>query len=106
MSVIARESLLIRRVHNTLINGEMNQVSKDTWLFIAIAFAWSWLLWLPQVLASAGWLDLSGAASSVLGTLALFGPRFAAFISLGRRKGQREARGLWTRSWDWRFDKC
>lgn len=80
-------------------------MKKDAWFFVAITFAWSWLLWLPQVLDSAGRLDLPGALSFTLGTLAVFGPGAAAFILVGRREGRQGARELWKRGWCCRFEK-
>jgi uncharacterized protein len=74
-------------------------------LFIAVTFAWSWLLWLPGVLATAGLIDLPAALLGALGAIAVFGPSVAAFGLTFRREGKPGVARLWQRGWDWRFGK-
>lgn len=91
--------------------------------FFVLAFAWTWLLWLPALWRSAvtgiplptidqglaAWRALAGAdlALAVLFQLAVYGPAVAALIVL-LRSGDRAALAAWTRSlvrwrvaWHW-----
>ena len=51
--------------------------------FFGLAFGWMWLINLPRVLASFGWMQIPALLSTVLGYLALFGPAVAAFTLTG-----------------------
>ena len=69
--------------------------------FFAITFGWSWSFWLPAVVATAGWVELPGAATSVLGVIAVFGPSVAAFGLTIRHEGRQAGLSLWQRGWSW-----
>ena len=67
--------------------------SRNLWLFFLIAFAWSWLFWMPEVL----W----GARLYV----APFGPTIAAFLLTCINQGRTGAKELLKRGLDFRFRK-
>ena len=60
--------------------------------FLVVAFVWSWMIWLPLVLATAGILPLEKDLVSALGLpvsiLAAFGPAVATFICLNTLHGK------------------
>ena len=62
-----------------------NQSNGRLVCFFALTFALSWLLWLPPLLASNGWVQLP-QFMGVLGMFAPFGPSIVAFWLTGRRK--------------------
>lgn len=70
-------------------------VGRDLTLFFVIAFVWSWLFWLPGVLASTGALALPGPLLFVLGWLGPFGPAVAAFSLTRARQGTAGVRQFW-----------
>lgn len=59
--------------------------------FFTVTFAWSWLLWLPLVLAGAGLLplkrDLVATLSTPVTIVAIFGPGLGALYCLKTRHG-------------------
>lgn len=63
----------------------------NIWLFLVITFSYSWLLWLPFVLAGFNIIHLSDSIVSLI-TLAValgaFGPMIAAVILNGRKQGK------------------
>ncbi len=61
------------------------------WAFLALSFGFTWLILLPGVLASLGWIALS-IPSVALIALGQFGPSLAAFILAWRSEGKR---GVW-----------
>lgn len=67
---------------------------KNLWLFFLITFAWSWLLWIPEVL----W------GSRLY--LAPFGPTIAAFLLTYINEGRNGAKNLLKRGLDFRFKKA
>jgi membrane protease YdiL (CAAX protease family) len=72
--------------------------------FFIITFAFSWILWLPQVLKFNGfpeWPDVVGLP----GMFAPFGPAFAAFLLVWRNEGKGGLKELWLRGWRLKFDK-
>ena len=72
--------------------------------FFAITFAFSWLLWLPQVLKFNGypeWPDIVGLP----GMFAPFGPAVAAFFLTWKVDGKAGMKTLWNRGWQLKFDK-
>jgi len=79
--------------------------SKNLGLFFLIAFAWSWLLLLPRILATGGWFTLPGWLSFFLSTIAAFGPFVAAFALTYLHEGQAGISSLWRRGWEYRFQK-
>ncbi|HOQ20733.1 MAG TPA: CPBP family intramembrane metalloprotease [Methanothermobacter sp.] len=70
-----------------------NKSEKDLYLFFIIAFAWSWLLWLPEVL----W--------GIRLYLAPFGPTIAAFILTYINEGLDGVGRLFKRGIDFSFEK-
>lgn len=76
-------------------NGKFRNLYK----FFLITFAWTWLLQVPRLLASAGWIDLPGWLSSTLGYLAVFGPSITGFTLTGLQSGKIGMRTLWRRGW-------
>ncbi len=80
--------------------------SQSPWLFVALTFAFSWLLLLPGVLASAGLLALpipTVALNYTLLTVAQFGPTLMAFVLTWRTDGRRGAGALLRRAWNVRI---
>jgi hypothetical protein len=73
-------------------------------LFVVLAFAISWLLWLPQVLDSNGWVQFPEFVG-ILGMLAPFGPFVAALWLTGRQSGGEGVTKLLKRGWSLDFDK-
>ena len=75
---------------------------RDVATFLVLAFAISWLLWLPQLVTSIGLVQLPEAVG-ILGMVAPFGPFMSAFWLTSRRGGRVAVKGLWKRGWslDW-----
>ena len=73
------------------------------WFFI-IAFAISWLLWLPQLLNSKDVVQLPEFVG-IFSMFAPFGPFIAAFALTARHSGRNGVRTLWRRGWTLTFDK-
>jgi membrane protease YdiL (CAAX protease family) len=88
-----------------MMRKEAHLARRGLIMFFLLTFIWSWLLWLPKVLGTAGKLTLSGPLNFILGTLAVFGPSVAAFSLTFAREGITGVRRLWKRGWDWRFRK-
>jgi membrane protease YdiL (CAAX protease family) len=88
---------------------------KNLFLFFAIAFAWSWLLWLPSVIISITdnrslmyWMyDVEMSVGlgliAIVGIFATFGPLVAAFTMTGLTEGREGVRRFWRRFWDVRL---
>jgi membrane protease YdiL (CAAX protease family) len=79
-------------------------VLRRTWAFFGLAFAISWLLWLPGVLRSNGFDNLPEIVG-LPGMFAVFGPAIAAFILIGRESGRAGVGRLLRRAIDARFNK-
>jgi len=97
----------------------MNEASRfepqKFYLYLLIAFGWSWLLWLPSVIITLTdnqslmywmhdvemtfWLGLIAIA----GIFSTFGPFVAAFTVTGLTEGREGVRRLWGRFWDARL---
>lgn len=64
----------------------MKKQAGFSYQFFVVTFIWSWLIWLPLVLAGAGILplgkDLLSALSMPVSILAAFGPAAGAFYCL------------------------
>ena len=62
------------------------------WRFFIITFLWSWLLWLPLVLANLGIIPVSSELllklTLPLAVIAAFGPLTGALFSIRREKGK------------------
>jgi hypothetical protein len=87
--------------------NRMNEIEKsknrDLLLFFILTFLWSWLLWFPQVLDSAGY-SIPGFLL-FLGNLAIFGPFFAAFLLTYLNNGKERVKILFKRGLNHRFNK-
>ena len=83
---------------------ETRQSPRKTVTFFVIAFAISWLLWLPQVLDSNGWVQLPEFVG-ILGMFAPFGPFVAAMWFTGRQGGLEGVKRLLERGWSLDFDR-
>ncbi len=79
------------------------RASQVTWFFV-LAFAISWLAWLPTMLDSTGVLDLPDAVG-ILAILGPFGPFVAALVMVRRGGRPRAVRELLRRGWSMDFDK-
>lgn len=76
------------------------------WLFILLAFGFSWLVWSPAVLATYGIIEapLPEDVFTVLLIFAgAFGPLVAALALTARHEGRAGVRGLLRRGWQWRI---
>ena len=72
--------------------------------FFFITFAFSWLLWLPQVLKFNGFPNLPDIVG-LPGMFAPFGPAIAAFYLVWRQDGKGGVKTLWLRGWRLNFKK-
>ncbi len=72
--------------------------------FFVLAFAISWLLWLPQVLDSSDLVQFPEFVG-ILGMFAPFGPFVAALWLTGRQGGLEGVKRLLRRGWSLDFDK-
>ena len=72
--------------------------------FFVITFAFSWLLWLPQVLKFNGYPELPDIVG-LPGMFAPFGPAVAAFLLVWRQEGREGVKALWLRGWQLNFRK-
>ncbi|MGD8402044.1 MAG: CPBP family intramembrane metalloprotease [Anaerolineales bacterium] len=83
----------------------MKEISnrKLTYFFI-FTFAFSWILWLPQVLKFNGFLGLPDIVG-LPGMFAPFGPAVAAFFLVWRDDGKEGVKVLWKRGWQQNFRK-
>jgi len=72
--------------------------------FLGVAFAFSWLLWIPALLKSNGYPDLPDIVG-LPAMFAPFGPAVAAFWLTWRQSGKAGAKQLWLRGWRLNFQK-
>lgn len=72
---------------------QINYQNRDLWLFFVIAFTWSWLFWMPEIL----W------GSRLY--LAPFGPTIAAFLLTIINEGRNGAKELLKRGLNFKFRK-
>ena len=82
-------------------------INKSLWLFFLLAYAFSWLFWIPQALAANG-MALPVWVSEFLASLfnpAAFGPLVAALVLAFLDEGWKGAIGLLKRGLDFRFKK-
>ena len=81
--------------------------NRQLWLFFAVTFAFSWLLWIPNALAAQG-VTLPAGLSRFLASPfnpAAFGPTLAAFLLTLLQQGGKGALQLLKRGIDLRFKK-
>jgi membrane protease YdiL (CAAX protease family) len=72
--------------------------------YFFITFAFSWILWVPQVLKFNGFPELPDIVG-LPGMFAPFGPAVAAFLLVWRQDGRTGVKALWQRGWRLNFDK-
>lgn len=80
---------------------------KRVWLFFAIAYAFSWVFWIPNALAAQGVALPAGLDDFLAGPLnpAAFGPFFSAFLLTFLQQGGKGVLELLKRGIDFRFKK-
>lgn len=83
----------------------MKNIRKELISFLIIAFAWTWLLNAPRVLASYGLISIPPLISTILGYSAVFGPGIAAFVLSRVQSGTQGVKSLWNRGWTARFPR-
>jgi uncharacterized protein len=70
----------------------MEKVRRFPYQFFVVTFAWSWLIWLPLVLAGAGIIPLGKNLPSALTlpwiSLGIFGPAAGTFYCLRASHGK------------------
>jgi len=70
----------------------MEEEGRFPYRFFVVTFAWSWLIWLPLVLAGAGVIPLGkhllGALTVPWISLGVFGPAVGAFYCLRASRGR------------------
>jgi uncharacterized protein len=78
---------------------------RKIWLFVLIAYGWSWLFWIPAVLVSQGLSVPSGVDSFLLGPFnpAAWGPLIAACLCTYLDEGKVEVKKLLKRGLEYRF---
>jgi len=72
--------------------------------FFILAFGFSWILWLPQVLKFNGFPELPDIVG-LPGMFAPFGPAVAAFWLVWRQSGKEGVKAFWKRGWQLNFKK-
>ena len=75
--------------------------SRQVWLFLALAFALSWAVWVPAWLASLG-LGFDPFKTPVMGLVGALGPGIAALLAAGLTGGRRGLGDLLGRLRLWR----
>lgn len=75
--------------------------SKHVWLFLALAFALSWAVWIPAWLASLG-LGFDLFKTPAVGLVGALGPGLAALLAAGLTQGRRDLGDLLGRLRIWR----
>jgi uncharacterized protein len=81
---------------------------RNVWLFVLIAYSWSWLFWIPTALISRGLSVPASIESFLLGPLnpAAWGPFIAAFITTYLDDGKIGVKKLLKRAGKYRFAKA
>lgn len=86
--------------------------SRNFYLYLLIAFGWSWLLWLPSVIITITdnqslmyWMydvemTFGLGLIAIAGIFSTFGPFVAAITVTGLTEGREGVRRLWGRFWD------
>ena len=72
--------------------------------FFIITFAFSWILWLPQVLKFNRFAELPDIVDLPV-MFATFGPTVTAFYLVWKQDGKEGAKTLWLRGWRLNFKK-
>ncbi len=81
--------------HNFRMSSNQSTSDRFPWAFFGLAFAFSWLVWLPAILANVGVikLPLEQYANAFL-FVGVFGPMFGACVCVYREKKWSGLRGL------------
>lgn len=77
----------------------MKSNTKELLQFFLIAFGWSWLLNLPQILFEYELINLSPTIGTILGNLSIFGPAISAFFLTWKKSGDLGMKELFKRGW-------
>lgn len=83
-------------------------LNRSLWLYFLIAFAFSWLFWIPQALVSTGSLKVPSVFTGFLFSPfnpAAFGPFVSAFFLTYAFEGGKGVKNLLKRGVDYRFRK-
>lgn len=72
-------------------------------LFLLIAFLWSWILWIPGILNSYG-IEVPGIFLAI-GMAAVFGPTFSALIVTALNEGKTGVKNILKRGISFNFNK-
>jgi len=82
-------------------------ISRRLWLFFLLAYAFSWLFWIPQALAANGMAIPAGVSAFLSSPFnpAAFGPLVAALVLTFFDEGWKGAIALLKRGLDFRFKK-
>lgn len=83
-------------------------IGRDLTLFFSVAFAFSWVFWIPQALASQGFFEIPDAIQPLFAEYspAAFGPSIAAFSLVYLQNGGKGVKSLLKRAVDARFGKA
>lgn len=76
--------------------------SRFPWLYFVLAFAITWVIWLPGVLATWGWIELP-VPFIVFFFIGTWGPFLAASIVTYRESGWGGVKAFWRRGLDWKI---
>jgi hypothetical protein len=81
--------------------------NKHLWLYFVVAYAFSWVFWIPNALVAHGVALPTGLANFLAGPLnpAAFGPLFAALLLTFLQQGGKGVLQLLKRGVDFRFKK-
>jgi uncharacterized protein len=88
--------------------GPLSERRGGLWLFVALACAVTWTVWLPVIASTdgAGWWEVTlsdGPLYFLLVAAGTFGPTVAALVVLGRSAGRGAVGGLLRRCLRWRL---
>jgi membrane protease YdiL (CAAX protease family) len=80
-------------------------VKKSLAQYFGLAFAITWLLDIPRLLADNNLAEIPGFLIFIQKNLAIFGPSLAAFILTFKSGGWQQVKRLWKRGWDFKSGK-
>ena len=95
------------------VNQKSESKINDLWVYCLIAYAFSWLMWLPAILCNYGIIDplwhfkftIGDTSISLWGTLGSFGPMVAAFSLTYVKEGMDGVKKLFNRVGEYKFRK-
>jgi len=79
-----------------------NPSTRFPWKYFIIAFTFSWIVWLPGVLAARGFFELPIPELALAG-IGAFGPFVSAFYLTGRKQGKKGVKSLVKRALNFRI---